>query len=60
MLVLGIDVGGSGIKGAPVDVDQGIMLTERYRIPTRMGWAHRLRIPCSRSAGDCPHGSQYS
>ncbi|NIW45201.1 MAG: ROK family protein [candidate division Zixibacteria bacterium] len=34
MLVLGIDVGGSGIKGAPVDVDQGIMLTERYRIPT--------------------------
>ncbi|MBC8509133.1 MAG: ROK family protein [Anaerolineales bacterium] len=34
MLVLGIDIGGSGIKGAPVDVEKGVMLTERYRIPT--------------------------
>lgn len=34
MQVLGIDIGGSGIKGAPVDIDQGIMLTERFRIPT--------------------------
>ena len=32
--VLGIDVGGSGIKGAPVDVDSGFLLGERYRIPT--------------------------
>lgn len=32
--VLGIDVGGSGIKGAPVDVRTGKMLTERFRIPT--------------------------
>ena len=34
MQVLGIDIGGSGIKGAPVDVEKGEMLTERYRIPT--------------------------
>lgn len=34
MTFLGIDIGGSGIKGAPVDVERGEMLTERYRIPT--------------------------
>ncbi len=34
MQVLGIDIGGSGIKGAPVDIVKGEMLTERYRIPT--------------------------
>ena len=34
MQVLGIDIGGSGIKGAPVDVEKGVMLTERYRIRT--------------------------
>lgn len=33
-VVLGIDVGGSGIKGAPVDTKKGIMLTERHRIET--------------------------
>lgn len=34
MKVLGIDVGGSGIKGALVDTKKGTLLTERYRIPT--------------------------
>ena len=34
MEVLGIDVGGSGIKGAPVDITTGRLLTERFRIPT--------------------------
>ncbi|GJM28116.1 MAG: polyphosphate glucokinase [Cyclobacteriaceae bacterium] len=34
MEILGIDIGGSGIKGAIVDVDLGVMLTDRYRIPT--------------------------
>jgi len=34
MIILGVDIGGSGIKGAPVDVDKGEMLTERFRIPT--------------------------
>ncbi|NHF57999.1 ROK family protein [Flavobacteriaceae bacterium TP-CH-4] len=34
MEVLGIDVGGSGIKGALVNSITGEMITERYRIPT--------------------------
>jgi len=34
MQILGIDIGGSGIKGAPVDIDTGEMLSERFRIPT--------------------------
>ena len=34
MHVLGIDVGGSGIKGAPVDTETGEMLAERIRIKT--------------------------
>ena len=32
--VLGIDFGGSGIKGAPVDAKNGQLLEERFRIPT--------------------------
>ena len=34
MNVFGIDVGGSGIKGAPVDTQSGELLTERVRIKT--------------------------
>ena len=34
MQVLGIDVGGSGIKGALVDVESGQLVTERFRLPT--------------------------
>ncbi len=34
MEVLGIDIGGSGIKGAPVDVEKGVLTRERFRIPT--------------------------
>ncbi len=34
MAVLGIDIGGSGIKGAPVDIVNGEYLEKRYRIPT--------------------------
>lgn len=33
-VVLGIDVGGSGIKGAPVDTGTGKLLSERVRIET--------------------------
>ncbi|MCK4991336.1 MAG: ROK family protein, partial [Bacteroidales bacterium] len=32
--ILGIDIGGSGVKGAIVDTKKGELLTERYRIPT--------------------------
>jgi len=34
MEVLGIDIGGSGIKGAPVDTQSGTLLASRYRLPT--------------------------
>src|SRR6476620_9264935 len=32
--VLGIDIGGSGIKGAPVDLDSGEFAAKRIRIDT--------------------------
>jgi polyphosphate glucokinase len=34
MKVLGIDIGGSALKGAPVDTATGRILAERHRIPT--------------------------
>jgi polyphosphate glucokinase len=37
MHILGIDIGGSGIKGAPVDIENGLLLAERYRLPTPNG-----------------------
>jgi polyphosphate glucokinase len=33
-IVMGIDVGGSGIKGVPVDVETGELKEERYRLET--------------------------
>jgi polyphosphate glucokinase len=34
MTILGIDIGGTGIKGAPVDTETGTLQAERFRIPT--------------------------
>lgn len=34
MRALGIDIGGSAVKGAPVDIKTGKLLAERFRIPT--------------------------
>ena len=34
MEILGIDVGGSGIKGAPVDTETGALSAPRFRVPT--------------------------
>jgi polyphosphate glucokinase len=34
MTLLGIDIGGTGIKGAPVNVETGELLAERFRIAT--------------------------
>ena len=34
MKALGIDIGGTGIKGAPVDTRTGALLAERFRLPT--------------------------
>lgn len=33
-MILGVDVGGSGIKGALVDTEKGVLVSERVRIPT--------------------------
>ena len=32
--ILGIDVGGSGIKGAVVDIEKGVLVSERMKIAT--------------------------
>jgi polyphosphate glucokinase len=32
--ILGIDIGGSGIKGAPVDIERGVLAADRYKILT--------------------------
>lgn len=34
MEILGLDIGGTGMKGAPVDVERGELTQERFRIPT--------------------------
>lgn len=34
MEILGIDIGGTGIKGAPVDTEHGKLLAERFRVLT--------------------------
>jgi polyphosphate glucokinase len=34
MIRLGIDIGGSGVKGAPVDAERGELTEDRHRIPT--------------------------
>lgn len=33
-IILGVDIGGTGIKGGLVDVQKGEMVSERYRLPT--------------------------
>jgi len=33
-IVLGVDIGGTGIKGGLVDIKKGVLITERHRIPT--------------------------
>ncbi|MFP4323270.1 MAG: polyphosphate--glucose phosphotransferase [Anaerolineales bacterium] len=33
MQILGIDIGGSGVKGAPIDINTGEFAAERFRIP---------------------------
>jgi polyphosphate glucokinase len=34
MAIMGIDIGGSGIKGVPVNVETGELIGERFRLPT--------------------------
>lgn len=37
MEVLGIDVGGTGIKGAIVNVETGVLVSDKHRVPTPKG-----------------------
>jgi polyphosphate glucokinase len=37
MELMGVDIGGTGIKGAPVDLDTGDLKADRFRIPTPKG-----------------------
>lgn len=37
MNILGIDIGGTGIKGALVDIEKGVLVTERKRLQTPAG-----------------------
>jgi len=37
MQILGIDIGGTGIKGAPVETENGSLMAERYRLMTPEG-----------------------
>jgi len=34
MRAMGVDIGGSGIKGAPVSLETGALETNRFRVPT--------------------------
>jgi len=34
MQIFGVDIGGSGIKGAPVDLDRGDLAEERFKVLT--------------------------
>ncbi|NGN70068.1 ROK family protein, partial [Streptomyces sp. A7024] len=34
MNILGVDIGGSGIKGAPADLDRGDLAEERHKVLT--------------------------
>ncbi|MFD9011048.1 ROK family protein, partial [Streptomyces sp. NPDC059552] len=34
MQIFGVDIGGSGIKGAPVDLERGDLAQERHKVLT--------------------------
>jgi polyphosphate glucokinase len=37
MEILGIDIGGTGIKGAPVNIETGVLTADRFRLKTPKG-----------------------
>lgn len=55
--ILGIDIGGSGIKGALVDIDKGELTTDRIRIPTPEG---ARPDDVARTVGELVSNFQYS
>ncbi|MEJ7707269.1 MAG: hypothetical protein WKF82_08325 [Nocardioidaceae bacterium] len=61
---LGVDIGGSGIKGAPVDLEAGVFAKERLRVETPeestpeavTDVVKRIAAHFSASTGDSPSG----
>ncbi|MFD9823171.1 hypothetical protein ACFWW0_30500, partial [Streptomyces violascens] len=51
--VFGVDVGGSGIKGAPVDLERGDLVQERHKVLTRA--TPPPHTPIARGAGGGAH-----
>ena len=52
VLAIGIDIGGSGIKGAAVDLASGAFATPRHRIPTPQPAAPVSVLPAVRHLTD--------
>ncbi|HUZ56794.1 MAG TPA: ROK family protein, partial [Streptosporangiaceae bacterium] len=50
--VLGIDIGGTGIKAAPVDVTEGRLLADRVKLPTPRPAAPDAMAPIVRQLVD--------
>ena len=62
--ILGIDIGGSGIKGAIIDMEKGELLTDRHRIPTPqpstpMAVSHVVKELVDHFAWDGPVGCGF-
>ncbi|MFE2143971.1 hypothetical protein ACFXA3_19925, partial [Streptomyces sp. NPDC059456] len=64
MQIFGVDIGGSGIKGAPADLDRGELAQERHKVltpqpaPPPRGGARGGRRPpagCARAACAAGH-----
>lgn len=49
---MGVDIGGSGIKGAPVDITTGELLGERHRIDTPMASTPEAIVPIVKQVVD--------
>lgn len=52
MIILGVDIGGSAIKAAPVDTDAGALVAERYTLATPQPASPR---DIARSLGEIQH-----
>jgi polyphosphate glucokinase len=52
MVRIGVDIGGTGIKGAPVDCDTGQLTADRYRIPTPKGARPKDMLPVVKQVVD--------
>lgn len=64
MEILGIDFGGSGIKGAPVNIETGELTQDRYRIPTPqpalpLSVAHTIKLICEHFEWNGPFGCGF-